>query len=281
MVSERWLRKLVPSTAVLSRSALFYPLSVINDWTVGAATRMISKRRLPPMRYISRTGCNDILSPYFFYLTHGVNFWLYAFAQGWARLDSRIVDIGSGCGKSAVALRDFNYMGERFSGQYFGFDVDAEMIGWCQRNFDSGHFAFRTIDAYSAVYNPAGRSEARVTLESCTNGSIDLVMSQSLFSHLLESDLRAYVKESARVLRDGGIMAMTFFCMDDLRALNLLGGRWTFSRQRGAAYIENERYPEAAVAYDKSWMEQVCREAGFSKVQMILPVYQSTVLCVK
>ncbi len=281
MVSERWLRKLVPSTAVLSRSALFYPLSVINDWTVGAACRLIMKRRFPPMRYISRTGCNGVLSPYFFYLTHGVNFWVYAFAQGWANLNSRIVDIGSGCGKSAVTLRDFEYMGERFQGQYFGFDVDADMIRWCQQNFDPEHFSFRAIDSYSAVYNPAPRSESRARLEGCEDGSVDLVMSQSLFSHLLEPELRAYVKESVRVLRPGGIMAMTFFCMDDLRALKLLGGRWRFEHRRDAAYIENERYPEAAVAYDKAWMEQVCREAGFSQVQTILPAYQSTVLCVK
>ncbi len=281
MVSERWLRKLVPSTAVLSRSALFYPLSVLNDLTVGAASRIISKRRFPPMRYISRTGCNDVVSPYFFYLTHGVNFWLYAFARGWASLDSRIVDIGCGCGKSAVALRDFDYMGERFGGEYFGFDVDSEMVVWCQQNFDAARFTFRTVAAYSSVYNPVGASNAEVRLEGCADASIDLVMSQSLFSHLLERELRAYVKEAARVLRTGGIMTMTFFCMDDLRALKLLGGRWTFAHKLGAAYIENERYPEAAVAYDKAWMEQVCRAAGFSKVQTVLPAYQSTVLCVK
>ena len=58
-------------------------------------------------------------------------------------------------------------------------------------------------------------------------------MSQSLLSHLLERELEAYVKESARVLRTGGIMAMTFFCMEDLRALKLLGGRWTFAHQQG------------------------------------------------
>lgn len=281
MVSERWLRKLVPSTAVLSRSALFYPFSVINDWTVGAAQRLVTKRRFPPMRYISRTGCNDVLSPYFFYLTHGVNFWLYAFAQGWANLNSRIVDIGSGCGKSAVALRDFEYMGQRFQGQYFGFDVDADMIRWCQQNFDAGHFSFRAIDTYSAVYNPAGHSRAGAKLEGCEDSSVDLVMSQSLFSHLLEPELRAYVTESARVLRGDGIMAMTFFCMDDLRELKLLGGRWRFEHRRDSAYVENERYPEAAVAYDKLWMEQVCRDAGFSKVETILPAFQSTVWCVK
>ncbi len=245
------------------------------------------------MRYISRTGCNDVLSPYFFYLTQGVNFWMYAFAQGWAKLDSRIVDIGCGCGKSAVALRDFDYMGERFRGQYFGVDVDGDMVHWCRQNFDPRHFTFRTVDSYSAVYNPAppGLASKRGTptrdtsdlpvLEGCEDGSIDLVMSQSLFSHLLERDVKAYVKESARVLRPGGIMAMTFFCMDDLRRLNILGGRWTFAHRRGAAYIENERYPEAAVAYDKSWMEGVCRDAGFGEVETLLPAYQSTVLCVK
>ena len=281
MVSERWLRKLVPSTAVLSRSSLFYRLSVINDWTVGAACRLITKRRFPPMRYISRTGCNDVLSPYFFYLTHGVNFWLYAFAQGWADLNSRIVDIGSGAGKSAVALRDFEYMGASFQGQYFGFDVDAEMVHWCQQNFDPRHFTFRRIDSYSAVYNPGGASELGVKLEGCEDGTIDLVMSQSLFSHLLERDLRNYIEESVRVLRAGGTMAMTFFCMDDLRDLNLLGGRWSFGHRRGDAYIENQRYPEAAVAYDKAWMEQVCCEVGFSKAETILPAYQSTIFCVK
>jgi SAM-dependent methyltransferase len=280
MVSESWLRRLVPSTAVLSRSAWFYPLSVVNDWTVGAACKVITKRRFPPMRYISRTGCNDVVSPYFFYLTHGVNFWLYAFSQGWANLNSRIVDIGSGCGKSAVALRDFEYMGERFRGQYFGFDADASMVRWCQGNFDPQHFSFRQIDRYSSVYNPAGSGRG-VRLEGCEDSSIDLVFSQSLFSHLLEDEVKKYISESARVLRRDGIMAMTFFCMDDLRSRKLLGGRWSFQHRRGAAYIENERYPEAAVAYDKAWMEQVCRDAGFGKVDTVLSAYQSTVYCVK
>jgi SAM-dependent methyltransferase len=280
MPSERWLRRLVPSTAVLSRSAWFYPLSVVNDWTIGAVSRVISRRRFPPMRYISRTGCNDVVSPYFFYLTHGVNFWLYAFSQGWADLNSRIVDIGAGCGKSAATLRDFEYMGQRFRGKYLGFDVDANMVRWCEQNFDPQHFTFRAVDSYSAVYNPSGRT-SDPKLEGCDDNSIDLIFSQSLFSHLLEADLRNYVRESLRVLRRGGVMAMTFFCRDDLRALNLLGGRWTFARRQGAAYVENERYPEAAVAYDKSWMEQACREAGFSEVQTILPAFQSTILCVK
>jgi hypothetical protein len=51
--SKRRLRQLVPSTAVLSLSPLF---SVINGWTQGAACCVISKRRFPPMRYVSKVG---------------------------------------------------------------------------------------------------------------------------------------------------------------------------------------------------------------------------------
>jgi len=210
-----------------------------------------------------------------------VNFWLYAFMQGWARIDSHIVDIGSGCGKSAVTLRDFEYMGEKFRGRYYGFDVDHEMVRWCQENFDPRHFTFRAIESYSAVYHPAGTKGATARLPGCDDNSIDFVFSQSLFSHLLEDELRNYIGESARVLRPGGMMAMTFFCLDDLRRLNLLGGRWTFSHRVGNSYVENAKYPEAAVAYERTWMEEVCRQAGYSKVETILPAYQSTVFCVK
>jgi SAM-dependent methyltransferase len=224
---------------------------------------------------------NDIVAPHFYYLTSGANFWLYAFAQGWASLDSRVVDIGCGCGKTAATLRDFDYMDARFRGRYYGFDVDAEMVRWCKENFDPEHFTFTALPMFSAVYNPGGRSETGARLEACDTGSIDLVFSQSLFSHLLEKDVCAYVRESARVLRTGGIMVMTFFCMDDLRKLGLLGDRWSFEHRIGNAYVENVRYPEAAVAYERDWMEEVCRSAGFSQVEVRLPAYQSTLVCTK
>lgn len=279
---DRFIRRLVPSSAALSRSPVFYPFSVANDWTIGAAARVISKRKIPPLRYIVRTGVgNDIVAPHFYYLTAGANFWLYAFAQGWANLGSRMIDIGSGCGKGAATLRDFEWMQERFQGHYYGFDVDPEMVRWCQQNFDPAHFTFKTVGMFSAVYSPQAAQNAEVRLEGCDTGSIDLVLSHSLFSHLLEKDLATYVRESARVLRPGGVMAMTFFCMDDLRSLNLLGDRWTFKHRQGNAYVENLRYPEAAVAYDRSWIEQLCREAGFSQVEVRLPNSQSTLVCVR
>lgn len=281
MNKTRLLRKLVPTTVSLARSPLFYPFSVASDLTVGAIARWVTGRAIPPLRYMCRTGVgNNIIAPHFRYLNGGVNFWFYAFAQGWVKQDSRVVDIGSGCGKTAAALRDFDYMGRRFAGHYFGFDVDTGMVRWCQQHFPADTFTFREIDMFNSLWNPV-KSDQRVRLEGCDDGSIDLVISHSLFSHLLEEDLRTYLSESARVLHPSGIMAMTFFCLEDMAELGLLGGRWTFEHQMGNAHIETLRYPEAAVGYHKSFMEGLAREAGFSQVDVSLPSYQSTLVCVR
>jgi hypothetical protein len=74
---------------------------------------------------------------------------------------------------------------------------------------------------------------------------------------------------------------MTFFCIDDLRDLNFLGGRWPFPHRDGPAYVENPQYPEAAVAYDRSWMIKAFEDAGFTMVRTELPDFQSTIVGVK
>lgn len=272
---DRWARRLVPSTAVLSRSAAFRVLGAVSDAALRPLWRVWTRQPLPPLAAIVRTGVgNSILFPHHYYLTAGYHVWMHFLAHGYARLDSRVVDIGSGVGKSAVALRDYHYLGERFTGSYRGFDVDPEMVAWCRAHFPADRFRFTHVDVRSAVYNPAGGARApRLDVE---DGDADLVFSQSLFSHLLEDDLRHYLAESRRMLRPGGWMLMTFFCIDDLRALGLLGGRWSFHHRRGPAWVESLAYPESAVAYEREWMLAAARDAGFAHAEVTLPSYQST-----
>jgi SAM-dependent methyltransferase len=281
MKATRLLRKLVPTTVALAKSPVFYPFSLASDWTIGVASRLITGRTFPPLRYMCRTGvANNLLVPHFSYYTGATNFWIYAFSQGWVKIDSQIVDIGSGCGRAAATLRDFEYMGEQFRGRYFGFDVDAGMVRWCQRHFLQEQFAFRRVEMFNSLWNPENASTP-VRLDPCKDGSIDLVISHSLFSHLFEDDLRTYLQESLRVLRAGGVMAMTFFCLDDMVKLGLIGDRWTFSHRIGNARVESMRYPEAAVAYERPFMEGLAREVGFQHAEVCLPSYQSTLVGVK
>jgi SAM-dependent methyltransferase len=277
---NRRLRRWIPSTALLSRGWPFRVISWLPDLFARAVLGLLTRQPLPPLPLMVRTGVgNSILFPHYYYLTASAPIWMYFFANRYAGLDSTIVDIGSGVGKSAVGLRDGAYMGERFRGRYLGFDVDPEMVTWCRAHFPADRFSFTRVDVASTVYNPAG-SASRPRLE-CPDGTADLVFSQSLFSHLLEEDLRHYLAESHRMLKPGGWMLMTFFCLDDLEGLGLMEGRWTFSHSVGAARVENARYPESAVSYTRSWMVDAARSAGFAEADVILPNYQSTIACRK
>ena len=230
---------------------------------------------IPPLKLMVRTGVgNNILFPHYNYLTASWPIWLYLFSKGFATLDSRVVEIGSGVGRSAVALRTFAYQGQGFRGFYQGFDVDAEMVQWCQEHFPPDHFRFTLLDMYNKIYNPDGSIENKPRLSS-EDDSVDLVYSGSLFTHLLEEDVRHYLSESFRILKPGGAMSMSFFCMDDLEAMQLLGGRWTFRHRLGSAYIENRDFPESAVAYRKEWITELTKSCGFSHVHVVSGMQQS------
>ena len=282
MAMETLLRKLVPSTVLVARNPLFSAASYLVDSTYGRYAEWRTGVKMPPLRYIVRTGVgNNILFPHLYYATAGHRVWQYFFSAGLANLESHIVDIGCGCGKSAAALRDFSYADARFSGHYYGFDIDAALIDWCRSHFPGDRFTFSLVNGKSTVYPSSGKAQEERSLAACPDDSIDLVFSQSLFSHLLEEDLVHYMRESFRVLKPGGAMCMTFFCLEDLATLGMLGKRWTFRHNIGRAFVENTSFPEAAVAYHKDDLVNLAKAAGFSSVEVILPSYQSSLLCKK
>ena len=107
--------------------------------------------------------------------------------------------------------------------------------------------------------------------------SKDFVYSISLYSHLLEKQLDEYLRETFRLLRRGGLMYLTFFCMEHVK----LGNRWTFSDRRGNSYIEDERYPEAAVAYREGYIQELVKQIGFREVSVIPRDIQSALVARK
>ena len=110
-------------------------------------------------------------------------------------------------------------------------------------------------DLYNRHYNPEGRvpaSEYRFPFE---DQSFDFVVLTSVFTHLLPPDRDNYIAEIARVLRPAGRCFGTFFLFDNEARSSLQnggGGSLDF-RIRGEGYwTNNERIPEAAVAYEEA-----------------------------
>lgn len=258
---DRWLRRWVPSVASASRRRwLMWPLDMVDRL---ACWPWPEARRLPPNRMRLRVGVgNRLLFNAMHYRYHAVDFWMYALAQGLIRADSRILDLGCGCGRFATVLRRLNYKGWRFEGQYTGVDVDREMIDWCDRHFPRRRFRFVHVDQQSSVYNPGGTSDDTTRRLPLPDGGFDFVFSTSLFTHLLEAEAIAYLRETHRLLRPGGRMLMTVFCIDSFRERNWLGDRFTFEHRIGPAYVEDPRRPEAAVAFERQWLEGQCAAAG-------------------
>jgi SAM-dependent methyltransferase len=132
----------------------------------------------------------------------------YAIGEGWSQTAilhgpanvSRILDIGCGCGKMArlfAMIPGVNYL---------GIDVFPPAISWSQQAFRRfGDFRFTHFDVHSPLYNPTGVLNVETATVPADDRSADLIICASLFTHLLESSFRHYLREVARCLDTDGV----------------------------------------------------------------------------
>lgn len=260
---DRIFRKFVPSVAKISYNPF---LKISGD----AIARMLARpfpelRDLPPNHLCIRIGSgNCIFNGHVNFIQAGSQCWLTFLSRKYCSSSSDVVELGCGCGRIARALRDPSW-DRWFEGTYVGVDIDREMIEYCRENFPAGRFEFVLSPHKSATYssdNLCVASETAWDFSIAAPESKDFVYSISLFSHLLEAEVFDYLRETYRILRPGGVMYMTFFCLEYVE----LGRRWTFEHRRGNAYLESEQYPEAAVAYHEAFMTELATNCGFREV---------------
>ena len=130
-------------------------------------------------------------------------------------------------------------------------------IEWCQRAITPRYpnFRFQVADLYNRHYNPVGRFSASEYRFPFEDESFDFVVLTSVFTHLLPADRDNYISEIARVLRPGGRCFGTFFLFDDEARSSLRNGgagSLDFPFRRDGYWTNNERIPEAAVAYEEA-----------------------------
>ncbi len=262
---DRALRKLFPSVSRLTFNPLFK--ATVNAFDVVPRLIYPEFRGLPPNHLRIRIGVgNRILNNQVHFLVHARDFWIFVFTEGLANAGSTIVDIGSGCGRWAHWLRDYNFRGRTFIGRYIGIDIDAEAIAWCEEHYDPEYFRFHHSTDASVSYHQDGEKNAHYRIPE-PDETVDLVVSNSLLTHVLEAELENYIRESYRLLRPGGAMMHSHFNMDYLPAS--YGTRHTFQHTIGNARVESLGQPEAAVAYRTEFLFRLAREAGFKTSEIV------------
>ncbi len=176
------------------------------------------------------------------------------------RPDEDVLDVGSGVGRGAIGLTGW------LQGRYEGIDVVRRGIQWCQQAITPRYpnFHFQVADVYNRHYNPVGRLSAAEYRFPFEDRSFDFVLVTSVFTHLLPADRDNYISEIARVLRPEGRCFATFFLLNSEAGPSLQGGRnqLNFRFSRPGYWTDNERIPEAAVAYEEAGVRGELERSG-------------------
>jgi Methyltransferase domain len=156
---------------------------------------------LPPADYMARIGSHSLEQ--FFFISD-------QWGQVINRLmkpDSRILDIGSGCGKPA---RQFlNHCGVS---EYVGIDSDAELVSWCNVNLRPASskrmlFTWVEIRGHSVADDTAPTAaQAIFPLE---RGHFNFVIAGSLFTHLTIDESPNYLKQTRLACELGAQFLLT------------------------------------------------------------------------
>jgi len=183
--------------------------------------------------------------------------------------EHRVLDVGCGAGRAAVPLT-----GYLTTGSYEGFDTFPVGVDWASANITPRfpNFTFRKVDVYNKTYNPYAPVKAGDFRFPYPDGSFDLAILNSVFTHMFPEDAHGYMRELSRTLAPGGRTFITWYLVDDLarQAISRHEAQPDMSHKFGAFYVENPAEPEDAVGYDAGFVERLYAQAGF-KILEILP----------
>jgi len=177
--------------------------------------------------------------------------------------DSKVLDVGSGMGRLAVAL--LAYRGRQ--GSYEGLEIVSSGVKWCTENITPRYpgCRFTLADVYNKEYNPTGKLAASQYRFPYEDDRFDLVVLASVFTHMLPEDMRNYVAEITRVLKKGGRCLATYDMLDPESVRRMQAGESERRYTRiGPHWVVDTKVPELAVAYEEAFIRDLFAQHGHS-----------------
>jgi glycosyltransferase involved in cell wall biosynthesis len=180
----------------------------------------------------------------------------FAIGEAWSHLVSHflpeapfVVELGCGCGPLARFLK----LNPRL--RYLGLERSLPAILWCRHAFAAipdNRFQFECL-AESSSGDGVGKSELPVGSQA-----VDVVVSCTLFTNLLEADCKRYLAQIRRILKPDGCAIISIY--DHPSA----GKRFETG--------------EGVTKVDDGYFAEIARDAGLSLVKRAGMVYGQTVL---
>lgn len=196
------------------------------------------------------------------YLDIAAEFLRYFVEVGGLEPQHAVLDIGSGIGRIAAGLSLFL---DPARGRYIGFDPVIEGVEWCRKAYaNRPNFRFEWADLYNELYRPDGTILSTEFAFPVEDGSVDFAILTSVFTHLYEPEILAYLRELARVLRPSGRIFATAFLFDGAAPFQseLPHLRFNMQDERNPDRWHVEGYPPlAAVCYSESYFASIVEQA--------------------
>lgn len=175
-----------------------------------------------------------------------------------------VVDIGCGIGRMAVA------MSKRLRKiRYVGFDVVNYGVLWCRKRFTTlPDYRFVHANIFNTFYNPRGSEAASTYRFPASDSTTDFVCAISVFTHMPDSEVRHYLRETSRCMKRGAKAYFTVFILDH-ESRGQIEAKLTlfrFQYRYQGAYAEAPDELDLAVAYDRSVFEAMVVDAGLKVV---------------
>jgi ubiquinone/menaquinone biosynthesis C-methylase UbiE len=181
--------------------------------------------------------------------------------------EDTVLDVGSGIGRTAVALTSFLSS----AGHYEGFDVVKKGVEWCINNISKKfpNFNFRFIPLKNDLYNNEIVS-AEDFVFPYTDCKFDIVFLFSVFTHMQPGETDHYLHEIYRVLIPGGkCLATLFFFEEDTEEKISGNNTFGFPVKKDGYRLMNKNVTSANVAYEKDKILTMVAERGFEIIEVI------------
>lgn len=244
--------RIIPRKLRCAADAIFEPIQIF----IGTRDPLVPSREL-----IDSVGGSDFKAV-------GKQWFRHFTTIGGLKPDQRVLDVGCGCGRMAVPLMD--YISD--NGGYWGFDITRAGIRWCERRIASRrpNFHFALADIYNKNYHPEGRIQPMEYRFPYADGFFDFVFLTSVFTHMQAPEMNRYLSEIARVLKPGARCMMSYFLLNP-EARNLPPGKASidFKVKLKDCYSSREDIPEAAIAYDESYVRDCLTKPGLRLLEPI------------
>lgn len=251
-----WRRRLIQLKYLGMRSIgpIDYLSRILND-----------KRDFPPIHLRAYVG------PLRYFESSGAEYLSYLKLIAELQPEEKVLDIGCGCGLIPLSL--IKFISEK--GAYVGLEIHEPAVKWCIDHISSRHpnFRFQHIDVRNMTYNAGGKHRPEEFKFDLPDGSYDIILLKSVFTHMQPASVDNYLEEIARLLSDKGRCLATFFLLnEEQKKLEREGmNSINFQFDKGHWRYSDPELMESSIGYEEAYLRSLLEKHGFNHRMKIFP----------